>query len=348
MTDTSRAPDWRRAEDYEYIDALERDERRWEFLRRSREYRAAHAQGRLSNPTIARMRFGIVGEAPAPSVRGDELPPEFRFANYGETRGKHPDFWQTERTANEALTDSLLGARLPEKTKKAKRAAENIPSVSEGLWAYDLELSVDEQVAAFESHLLRLRAKLAELQAIELQAQDAAAALAVTVGTPASPFDGLFVATQTGEEDVLRMWKQGTEPSDDSPGMSAEEFRSRWNLLSMVERDPETENLILAVALGPEKKPTGQAPARLLQVLDAVTARRPEVAEALLNGRAGSKSKARRGTDDALIVAGAVRREAAEARREIADVLFRGRDSNTSTGIKDARLAATAASKTWP
>jgi len=44
MTDTNRAPDWRRAEDYEYIDALGPAEQRWEVLRRTPLYRRMWAK----------------------------------------------------------------------------------------------------------------------------------------------------------------------------------------------------------------------------------------------------------------------------------------------------------------
>jgi hypothetical protein len=83
MTDTDTAPDWRDPAAYEYVKRLSHDQRRWELLRRSREYRDTFAKGQLSNSTIARMRFGL-DLAPDPRTRGDELDDYFRFASKGE------------------------------------------------------------------------------------------------------------------------------------------------------------------------------------------------------------------------------------------------------------------------
>ena len=79
MTDTDTAPDWRNPAAYDYVKRLSSDARRWELLRRSREYRGAFAAGQLTNPTIARLRFGL-DHAPDPHTKGDELPDSFRFA----------------------------------------------------------------------------------------------------------------------------------------------------------------------------------------------------------------------------------------------------------------------------
>jgi hypothetical protein len=260
MTDTSRAPDWRNEADYQYIDELKSpDLRRWEFLRHSGPYRQAHAAGLLSNAHMTLTKFGIVGEAPEPSIRSDKLPPGFRFARYGEIHGKHPAFWPAGLVrATPPL--SPLDALLRKKAEGGRRAAENILSMSEGLWAYDLERSVAEQVDAFEAHLLQLRAKLAEWQAAQPTTVGVVAA-------PAEPFDGLAGRSAVGD-------------------LTDEELRQTW----LAEED-----LVGATQIAPDRKPKeGQASIRLLQVLDALDAgaTQTEIAAALFKGHAGNTSTA--------------------------------------------------------
>jgi hypothetical protein len=276
MTDKSRAPDWRRAEDYEYIDALEPDQRRWEFLRRSREYRAAYAQGRLSNPTIARMRFGIVGAVPDPDIRGDELPESFGFASEG------------------ALT-----------RRSTARPLKPLPALGPTFvdFRIDLTKSIAAQVAAVEIEAKRL----AEELSAKWSAQEAASkARRLACG----PFASLATQVTTSSDDPASI-------EDGPPALDSEKHQER------------------------------RAPTRLLRVLDAIAARQSEIAEALLNGRAGLKREACLDTDDAARAA-AVRREAANARQEIANALFKGHAGNLSTDIQKARLAASAAAKMWP
>ena len=146
MTDTDTAPDWRDPAAYAYINDLGADARRWEFLRRSGEYQDAFASGQLSNPTIARMNFGL-GKAPDPSTRGDELDDSFRFASKGEL--------------------ARIGASRP-----AKPLPLSGPTVAD--FRIDLTRSIGEQVEAIRAEAERLAAALtAEWSAQEEEASKA-------------------------------------------------------------------------------------------------------------------------------------------------------------------------------
>ena len=154
-------------------------------------------------------------------------------------------------------------------------------SVSDGAWAYSLELSVEEQVEAFREHLLRLRAAVAAMPAAQPPQRDA------LERASAQPFAAM-VAGSLGitEAESKRMWRDGAEATDLEPGITAEDYRRGWNTLSRFERHPAEEDELGALALAPDRKPKqGQGSAKLLRVLDALDegASQAEIAGALFD-----------------------------------------------------------------
>lgn len=134
MTDTDTAPHWRDPAAYDYVKRLGPDARRWELLRRCGDFQKAHAEGQLSNPTIARMRFGLAGTVPDPRTRGDELPGSFRFASKGEM--------------------ARIGTSRPAKPLPS-------PGPTFADFRIDLTRSIGEQVEAIRAEAERLAAALA-------------------------------------------------------------------------------------------------------------------------------------------------------------------------------------------
>lgn len=68
-------PDWRNPEEYNYVKNLTREQLRWEFLRRDKQYRA------LSKRSSKLKTHFLLGKFIKPNIRGDKLPKDFSFAD---------------------------------------------------------------------------------------------------------------------------------------------------------------------------------------------------------------------------------------------------------------------------
>ena len=197
MTDKHTAPDWRDHAAYDYVGQLTADARRWEFLRRSTDFRKAYAEGRLSNPTIARMRFCLAGTVPHPSTRGDWLSDSFGFATKGEL--------------------ARIGASRP-----AKPLPSPGPTIAD--FRVDLTRSIGDQVEAIRAEAERLAAALAA----EWSAQEAAS---TARRRAAGPFAQL--ATQvTAWEDK---WEQAEEGAPTLNPRKPRETRASVKLLQVLD-----------------------------------------------------------------------------------------------------------------
>lgn len=236
MTDTSRAPDWRNEADYKYVNALDPDQRRWEFLRRSDRYRKMFEAGQLSNPGIARVNFGIVGEAPAPATRGCDLPGSFRFTT---------DF---ERMR--------VGLERPVKPLPARE-----PTIVE--LRFNLEVSIAHQIGVAERGLLELAAKLARHIDGEFARNRAKQPLAIKSPSPPVSHGEFALAQLAGGGQLI------DEAGSQVTSEDYEAFAGHQSLQgSLLDRHPDEES-DEAPGLNRKKVRAGQKSVRHLRVLDA-------------------------------------------------------------------------------
>ena len=260
MTDTSRAPDWRNEADYEYINALNPDQRRWEFLRRSDRYQRLFDADRLSNPGIACANFGIVGEAPAPATRGCDLPGSFRFMT---------DFERMQ-----------IGQERPVKPLPARE-----PTIVE--LRFDLEASIAHQIRVAERGLLELAAKLARHSDDEFALNRAKQALAIKQPSPPVSHGAFAFAQLAGGERLID--GAGSDVTSEDYEVFAGHQSQQGSLL---DRHPDEES-DEAPALNRTKVRAGQRSVRHLRVLDArrLGATYAAIAEHLF--KSGQESNAR-------------------------------------------------------